>query len=51
MFEDAKSLMTMALAPLAANVVAVARPMPLSELHPVIMATLFLSLVVGVVEA
>jgi hypothetical protein len=50
-FEEAKSLMTIALAPLAAKVVAVARPIPLSELHPVIMATLSLSRIVGVVEA
>ena len=43
--------MTIALAPLAANAVAVARPIPLSELHPVMMATLSFSRVVGVVAA
>ncbi len=50
-FDESKSQMTIALAPLAAKVVAAARPIPLSELHPVMMATLSLSRVVGVVAA
>jgi hypothetical protein len=50
-FDPSKSHITTALAPLAANVTAVARPIPRSELHPVMIATLSLSRVLGVVDA
>ena len=50
-FSPAKSDMITAFAPLIANAAAAARPIPRSELHPVMMATLSFKRAVSSVEA